>query len=277
MIQPVIEGRGVKVRYGKGCSDCFKSTGADAGTNICPECGSVVALNGVDLAITPGSILGIIGESGSGKSTLLRVACGIEKPHSGEIIFHDGDESVDLVKLDPAQSRRIKDKRFGIVFQSAHLGLNFRFSAGGNIAERILDGGIRNYGEIRHRASNLLERTRVPLERMDESPKNFSGGMQQRVQISKALAIDPAVLFLDEVTSGLDLSVQARILDLLLELHRRLGLTMLVVTHDIGVVRMLTKQTVVMRYGQVVEAGLTDQIIEDPQHPYTQELIYASL
>ena len=112
---------------------------------------------------------------------------------------------------------------------------------------------------------------------MDESPKNFSGGMQQRVQISKALAIDPAVLFLDEVTSGLDLSVQARILDLLLELHRRLGLTMLVVTHDIGVVRMLTKQTVVMRYGQVVEAGLTDQIIEEPQHPYTQELIYASL
>lgn len=276
-MKPVLEGRQITVRYGKGCPNCFETTGADRGTNICSECGSVVALNSVDLAITPGSMLGIIGESGSGKSTLLRIAAGLERPLQGELIFHDGDETCDIVQLDAAQRRRLKDRRFGIVFQNAHQGLNFQFSAGGNIAERVLSGGIRNYGEIRHRASTLLDRTRVPLERMDESPKNFSGGMQQRVQISKALAIDPAVLFLDEVTTGLDLSVQARILDLLHELHRRLHLTMLVVTHDIGVVRMLTNQTVVMRYGQVVEAGLTDQIIEDPQHPYTQELIYASL
>lgn len=277
MITPVLEGRKLTVRYGRGCSHCFETTGADAETNICSECGSIVALNGVDLAITPGSMLGIIGESGSGKSTLLRVASALERPLGGQLLFHDGEETVDITTLDSAQRRRLKDRRFGIVHQNAHQGLNFRFSAGGNIAERVLAGGIRNYGEIRRRASNLLERTRVPLARMDESPKGFSGGMQQRVQISKALAIDPAVLFLDEVTTGLDLSVQARILDLLLELHRRLGLTMLVVTHDIGVVRMLTQQTVVMRYGQVVEAGLTDQIIEDPQHPYTQELIHANL
>jgi putative phosphonate transport system ATP-binding protein len=275
--EPVLEGRNLRVRYGRGCSECFKLTGAEAGTNICPDCGSVVALNAVNMAITPGTMLGIIGESGSGKSTLLRIVSGIEPPESGEILFRDEEKVIDIAKLDAAQRRRLKDRRFGIVYQNPHLGLNFRFSSGGNIAERVLAGGIRNYGVIRQRATGLLERTRVPVERIDESPKNFSGGMQQRVQISKALAIDPAVLFLDEVTSGLDLSVQARILDLLLELHRRLKLTMLVVTHDIGVVRMLTNQTVVMRYGQVVEAGLTDQIIEDPQHPYTQELIHASL
>jgi putative phosphonate transport system ATP-binding protein len=275
--EPILQGRGISVRYGQGCSDCFAATGAEAGTNLCSVCGSVVALNKVDLTITPGSMLGIIGESGSGKSTLLRIAAGLERPLAGELLFRDQGETIDITQLDAAQRRRLKDQRFGIVYQSAHQGLNFQFSAGGNIAERILASGIRNYSQIRSRASTLLERTRVPLERMDESPKHFSGGMQQRVQISKALAIDPAVLFLDEVTTGLDLSVQARILDLLLELHRRLDLTMLVVTHDIGVVRMLTQQTVVMRYGQVVESGLTDQILDDPQHPYTQELIYASL
>lgn len=277
MSEVVLEGKDLYVRYGRGCSKCFESTGADAQTNICRECGSVVALNGVNLSITKGSLLGIIGESGSGKSTLLRIASGAETPLSGKLLFHDNGESVDVATMDAAQRRRLRDRRFGIVHQNPHLGLNFRFSAGGNIAERVISGGIRNYREIRNRASNLLERTRVPVERIDESPKNFSGGMQQRVQISKALAIDPAILFLDEVTSGLDLSVQARILDLLLELQRRLHLTMLVVTHDIGVVRMLTNQAVVMRYGQVVESGLTDQIIEDPQHPYTQELIHASL
>lgn len=274
---PVLEATNLRKRYGPGCHRCFELTGADAGTNRCPECGSIVALHGVNISIEPGSLLGIIGESGSGKSTLLRVIHGQEAPLSGSVIFRDGGEELDLTKLDAARRRRIKDRRFGIVHQHPHLGLNFGISAGGNIAERVLVGGIRHYGEIRSRASGLLERTQVPLLRMDESPRGFSGGMQQRVQISKALAIDPAVLFLDEVTSGLDLSVQARILDLLLELHRRLRLTMLLVTHDIAVVRMLTSQTLVMRFGEVVEAGLTDQIIEDPQHPYTQELIHASL
>jgi putative phosphonate transport system ATP-binding protein len=277
MIPPVLNGQNISVRYGTGCARCFELTGAEAGTNICPACHSVVALNQVGLEISPGAILGIIGESGSGKSTLMRIASGLERPLTGTMHFRDANKEVDIIQLDAAQRRRLRDLRFGIVYQSALQGLNFQFSAGGNIAERILNGGIRNYGAIRAKASDLLSKTRVPLERMDESPKDFSGGMQQRVQISKALAIDPAILFLDEVTTGLDLSVQARILDLLLELHRRLDLTMLVITHDIGVVRMLTKQTVVMRYGQVVESGLTDQILDDPQHPYTQELIHASL
>lgn len=273
----ILEATDLCVRYGKGCDHCYALTGAVQETNICPQCGTIVALNHVNIHLNAGHMLGIIGESGSGKSTLLRVLCALEQASSGEVLVRDQDVETNLSGLNPSERRQIRDSRFGIVHQNPHLGLNFRFSAGGNIAERVLAGGVRNYGEVRRRANGLLERTRVPVERIDESPKNFSGGMQQRVQISKALAVDPLILFLDEVTSGLDLSVQARILDTILEIQRRLKLTIVVVTHDIGVVRMLTNQALVMRFGQVVESGLTDQILEDPQHPYTQELIYACL
>jgi len=112
---------------------------------------------------------------------------------------------------------------------------------------------------------------------MDESPKKFSGGMQQRVQIAKALATRPPLLYLDEVTTGLDLSVQARILDLILEIQQELHTAMIVVTHDLGVIRLLAGRTLVMKYGRVIESGLTDQILEDPQHAYTQRLVASAL
>jgi len=112
---------------------------------------------------------------------------------------------------------------------------------------------------------------------MDEPPQNFSGGMQQRVQIAKALSNSPLILFLDEVTTGLDLSVQARVLDLLRTLQRELRLSMIAVSHDLGVIRLLTARTLVMKHGRIVEAGLTDQILEDPQHPYTQLLVNSQL
>jgi putative phosphonate transport system ATP-binding protein len=112
---------------------------------------------------------------------------------------------------------------------------------------------------------------------MDEMPRNFSGGMQQRVQIAKALATNPPLLFLDEVTTGLDLSVQAAILDLILEIQQQSRTAMIVVTHDLGVIRLLADRTLVMKYGQVIETGLTDQILEDPQHAYTQRLVASAL
>ena len=127
------------------------------------------------------------------------------------------------------------------------------------------------------RAGQLLARTEVAVERMDESPKNFSGGMQQRVQIAKALATRPPLLYLDEVTTGLDLSVQARILDLILEIQHELNTAMIVVTHDLGVIRLLAGRTLVMKHGRVIESGLTDQILEDPQHAYTQRLVASAL
>jgi putative phosphonate transport system ATP-binding protein len=130
---------------------------------------------------------------------------------------------------------------------------------------------------MRERAGGLLERTEIPLERMDEPPRNFSGGMQQRVQIAKALSGDPPILLLDEVTTGLDLSVQARVLDMVRELRDELRLSMLVVSHELGVIILMCLRTLVMRNGEVVESGLTDQILQDPQHPYTQLLVASQL
>jgi putative phosphonate transport system ATP-binding protein len=150
-------------------------------------------------------------------------------------------------------------------------------SAGGNIAERLLAAGWRHVGRMRERASDLLHTTEVPVDRMDEPPKTFSGGMQQRVQIAKALSNEPMVLLLDEVTTGLDVSVQARVLDLLRKLQQRLQTATIVVSHDLSVIRLLTIRTLVMRHGHIVEQGLTDQILEDPQHPYTQLLVNSAL
>jgi putative phosphonate transport system ATP-binding protein len=127
------------------------------------------------------------------------------------------------------------------------------------------------------RARELLEHVNIPTFRMKEAPANFSGGMQQRVQIAKALSNNPPILLLDEVTTGLDLSVQAKVLDLIKQIQRELSISMILVSHDLAVVRMLADRTLVMLNGRVVERGLTDQIMEDPQHPYTQELVYSLL
>ncbi|WP_088241276.1 ATP-binding cassette domain-containing protein [Calothrix rhizosoleniae] len=276
-MQPILEVRELSQIYGAGCPACFTSTGAQANTNICPHCGTVVAMQQVSFELYPGEILGIMGESGSGKSTLIKCLYFDQVPTSGQAIFWDKGKPQDLFQLNPAQQRWLGNHRFGMVYQNPHSGLNFRVSAGGNIAERLLMSDILNYGVIRNRARNLLNRTEVLPERMDELPSNFSGGMQQRVQIARALATDPPLLFLDEVTTGLDLSVQAKILDLILEIQQQLRVAMIVVTHDLGVIRLLASRTLVMKYGQVVEIGLTDQVLEDPQHTYTQQLVSSAL
>lgn len=293
-LQPVLEIDGLTKVYGPIGPYTLERTGPTAtgqGTNICPDTGSVVALNDVSFKLYPGQILAVIGESGSGKSTLLKTLYLDEPPTTGSALYHDpkdplgspDDSPADLFGYNPAQARRLRDRRIGIVRQNPRLELNFGISAGGNIAERLLAAnaagaqGPPHYQDIRDRAIDLLRQSQVPTERMDECPGSFSGGMQQRVQIAKALAIQPPLLLLDEVTTGLDLSVQARIIDLILDLHDRLKPAILLVTHDMSVVRTLASQTIVMRYGQIVEQGLTDQVLEDPQHPYTQELVNAAL
>jgi len=263
--------------YGSGCPRCLESTGPEAGSNICSHCGSVVAAANISFDLHAGEILGIMGESGSGKSTIVKMLFFDEEPSLGEAVFFDSERQWDLFSLNAAQQRWLRNRRFGNVYQNPHLGLNFHFSAGGNIAERLLMSDLANYDQIRERARDLLTRTEVMPERMDESPKQFSGGMQQRVQIAKALSTSPPVLFLDEVTTGLDLSVQARILDLILEIQQELGTAMIAVTHDLGVIRLLATRTIVMKNGRIIEAGLTDQILEDPQHAYTQQLVASAL
>jgi len=273
----ILEVENLSKVYGHGCPSCFELTGPDFNTNICPNCGSVVAAHNVSFELFKGEILGIMGESGSGKSTAVKCMNFDQEPSSGRAIFYDEDKQHDLFNLNSAQQRRLANHRFGMVYQNPHLGLNFDITAGGNIAERLLMSGVKNYSGIRCRAKDLLSRTEVLTERMDELPKNFSGGMQQRVQIAKALATNPPLLFLDEVTTGLDLSVQAAILDLIMEIQQDMNTAMIVVTHDLGVIRLLAGRTLVMKYGRIIESGLTDQILEDPQHAYTQRLVASAL
>ena len=273
----ILEVRGLSKIFGKGCPQCFESTGPEFDTNICPHCGSVVAAHDLSFDLYKGEILGIMGESGSGKSTAVKNLYFDQMPTHGEAIFFDDDRQWDLFQLNAAERRWLRNHRYGMVYQNPNLGLNFGISSGGNIAERLLMSGLAHYGQIRERARELLRRTEVMIERMDEKPGAFSGGMQQRVQIAKALATQPPLLYLDEVTTGLDLSVQAAILDLILEIQRELNTAMIVVTHDLGVVRLLTSRVLVMKYGRVIESGLTDQILEDPQHPYTQRLVASAL
>jgi putative phosphonate transport system ATP-binding protein len=151
------------------------------------------------------------------------------------------------------------------------------FSALSTIAEQMIAGGQRRVERMRDRANTLLEHVNIPLRRAGEAPRLFSGGMQQRVQIAKALSMQPPILLLDEVTTGLDLSVQATVLDLIVGLQREFDISMLVVSHDLAVIRMLTQRTSVMLDGKVIEQGLTDQILEDPQHRYTQQLVHSLL
>lgn len=277
----ILEVDGLMRLHGPGCPRCIDSTGPHAGTNVCPHCGTVVACADVSLTLMRGEVLGVMGESGSGKSSLVRLLYGDDVPTAGSIVYHDGqgdkESATDLLALNAQQARHLRNRHFGIVYQNPHLGLNFNVSAGGNIAERLLMNGELRYTHIRERAMQLLARCEVPAARMDELPARFSGGMQQRVQIARALATDPPLLFLDEVTTGLDVSVQAKILDLILELQHQLGVSMIAVTHDLGVIRMLAARTIVMKMGRVVESGLTDQILEDPQHPYTQQLVASAL
>ena len=150
-------------------------------------------------------------------------------------------------------------------------------SAGGNVAERLMAAGGRHYGTLRDAAADWLRQVEIDPARVDDLPRTFSGGMLQRLQIARTLVTHPRLVFMDEPTGGLDVSVQARLLDLLRGLVARLGIAVVLVTHDVAVARLLAGRIMVMRRGQVVETGLTDQVLDDPQHPYTQLLVSSVL
>jgi putative phosphonate transport system ATP-binding protein len=271
---PVLDVTGLVKRYGPGCPDCLRLTGPEFNQTTCPTCGTVVACADVSFSLRSGKTLGIVGESGSGKTTVLRCLYGDIEPTAGSAILTTPDEgSRDLFTLDPQDRRHVRNFDIGMVYQTPRQGLNFSISAGGNIAERLLAADWREVAGIRQRAATLLGRMEIPIGRMDDMPGSFSGGMQQRVQIARALANDPVVVLLDEMTSGLDLSVQAGVLDLIQELQYEANIALIVVSHDLGVIRLLCEQAIVMKNGRIVERGLTDQILEDPQHAYTQLLV----
>jgi putative phosphonate transport system ATP-binding protein len=231
----------------------------------------------VSFDLWPGEVLGIVGESGSGKSTLLRCLAGIDKPDEGEVLFRGGTEPLDIYSVAEQERRRLMRTAWGIVHQNPRDGLRMDVSAGGNVGERLMDNGARHYGRIRETALDWLQRVEIAAGRIDDRPRQFSGGMQQRLQIARVLVSEPKLVFMDEPTGGLDVSVQARLLDLLRVLVRDLHLAAIIVTHDLAVARLLTDRLMVMKDGRVVEQGLTDQVLDDPQHAYTQLLTSAVL
>ncbi len=245
--------------------------------NVSKRYGDVVALNDVSASVYPGEVLGIVGESGSGKSTLLRMMNLEETPDRGSYTLDLPDVQGNLFDLDRFARRMLCATKIGIVYQNPHLGLLMQHSSSGNVAERLLVAGERSFATLRQKAKVALEASEFPLERLDAPPVELSGGMQQRVQLAKAIALEPALLLLDEPTTGLDVSVQAMVLDTLKHLQQDRAITMVIVSHDLGVIRTMADRVMVMRRGEVVEQGLADQIFQDPQHAYTQQLVHAKL
>ncbi|MFN4154310.1 MAG: phosphonate C-P lyase system protein PhnK [Paracoccaceae bacterium] len=248
--QPLLTVNGLTKRYGAriGCAD-------------------------VSFDLFPGEVMGIVGESGSGKSTLLSCLAGHMQPDLGRV----GYAGRDVLGMAETERRRLSRTEWAYVHQNPRDGLRMGVSAGGNVGERLMAVGARNYGSIRETATDWLGRVEIAADRIDDRPTAFSGGMQQRLQIARNLVTGPRLVFMDEPTGGLDVSVQARLLDLLRGLVRDLGLSVIIVTHDLAVVRLLADRLMVMKGGRVVEQGLTDQVLDDPQDAYTQLLVSSVL
>jgi putative phosphonate transport system ATP-binding protein len=250
--QPLLKVRGLTKLYGpeKGCQD-------------------------VSFELYPGEVLGIVGESGSGKSTLLSLLSGRCPPDGGVIDYRLADthksagQWLDLYSASEAERRTLLRTEWGFVEQNPRDGLRMAVSAGANIGERLMAQGVRNYQTLRAAGLDWLNQVEIDPARIDDLPRTFSGGMQQRLQIARNLVSGPRLVFMDEPTGGLDVSVRG--------LVRELDLAVVIVTHDLAVARLLADRLMVMRRSHVVETGLTDQILDDPQHPYSQLLVSSVL
>ena len=240
--------------------------------------GRLAACRDISFSLFPGEVLAIVGESGSGKSTLLQLLSAQLAASSGRVSYRMRDGVLrDLADLGEAERRFLFRTDWGYVHQDPAQGLRLAVSAGANVGERLMAVGWNNYGSIRQTASSWLQRVEIDVDRIDDTPRTYSGGMRQRLQIARNLVIEPRLVFMDEPTGGLDVSVQARLLDLMRSLVNELGLAAIVVTHDLAVARLLSHRVMVMKQGRVIETGLTDQVLDDPREPYTQLLVSSIL
>jgi putative phosphonate transport system ATP-binding protein len=240
--------------------------------------GAIEAVIDAGFEVWPGEVLAVVGESGSGKTTLLNLLAGHVAADSGTVRYasrHEG--TVDVLALPEPRRRWLMRTEWGFVHQNPRDGLRLAVTAGGNVGERLMATGARHYGRIRGAALDWLERVEIDTARIDDPPRGFSGGMQQRLQIARNLVSAPRLVLMDEPTGGLDVSVQARLLDLLRGLVMDLHLSVIIVTHDLAVARLLSHRMLVMQKGRIVESGLTDQVLDDPQHPYSQLLVASIL
>lgn len=253
---PLLEGRDLVKRYRRPSERLFRRE---------PE---TVALDGVSLTVREGESVAIVGESGSGKTTLLKQLLGLETPDAGDVRFRG-------TPVVPRRGDRMLwlRRHSGIVFQDPYSSLNPRMTIGAIVAEPL--GALELPGEHRQLVADMLQRVGLPEDTAGRYPNEFSGGQRQRIALARALVHGPSLLVGDEPVSALDVLVRRRILAQLTELRREMGLTLLTVTHDLGIVRELAERLVVMRRGQIVEAGPIDRVLTAPEHPYTRELIAA--
>lgn len=227
-------------------------------------------LHGVSLTISEGETLGVVGESGSGKTTIGRAVLGLVKPSGGEITFRDRD----ITHVTPKQRRELS-KDIQVVFQDPYTSLNPSMTIGDILSEPLIIQG-RTRKDARTRVRMLLDQVGLPTDAIERLPREFSGGQRQRVAIARALAPEPKLIVCDEPVSALDLSTQARVLDLFIDIQRQTGVAYLFVSHDLAVVRHVSHRVSVVYKGDIVETGSAEAVTSDPEHPYTQRLLLAA-
>ena len=231
---------------------------------------AIRAVDGISFTVGRGETLALVGESGCGKSTVGRTILRLMEPTAGEAIF----EGREIFKLEREELRTTR-RRMQIVFQDPYSSLNPRMTVGDSIAEGIDIHGLAPKREIPARVAALLDEVGLDREYASRYPHEFSGGQRQRIGIARALAVEPAFLVCDEPVSALDVSVQAQVLNLLMDLQGRRGLSYLFIAHDLAVVRQIAHRVAVMYLGRIVESGSTDEVLSRPRHPYTQALLSA--
>ncbi|MDO6408932.1 ABC transporter ATP-binding protein [Pantoea phytobeneficialis] len=231
----------------------------------------VQALNGVRLDLLPGETLGVVGESGCGKSTLARTMVGLLQTNEGKIYFNGKD-----IATLRGKARRSFNRQVQMIFQDPYSSLNPRMTVGQVLTEALSVHNMCPKEQIPARIRELMTLVRLPLDAIDKLPHEFSGGQRQRIGISRALAVEPQVLIADELVSALDVSVQAQVVNLLLDLQQKLNLTVLFVAHDLRLVRHISHRVAVMYLGEVVEVADTETLFNTPLHPYTQALLRAA-